>query len=81
MKGSQAPPIPRSLVRLGGRAIATYDVATFLNTRALDRGGWAAGPYAHDRKRKDRRVEIALAVAILATPSLLVVLLLKVLFP
>ena len=84
MKLPQVSPIPRSLVRLKGQAIATYDVVAFLDTRAKDLGGRAAAPVTPGPvcKREDQLADIAVAiVSILAVLGFTVVLSLKVLHP
>lgn len=67
-------------MRLSARTFATYDAAAFLDTRAPDLGSRAAVPYKSELVgTKDRqRVEIVVAiVAILATVSFIVLLVLK----
>lgn len=82
MKVRQVSPMPCSLVRVKGQAIATFDAVAFLNTRAQDLGGRtvpiARGPICN---RVEQRVEIAVAIAvILALLSLIVLVSLKHLY-
>jgi hypothetical protein len=82
MQASQVSAIPRTVVRLRGRAIATYDATAFLDTRAIDLGGRVTARYTRRPvlEAERRHVEIAVAiVTVLATLSLIVLLSLNVL--
>ena len=72
----QADPIPRSLMRLKGRAIATYDTAAFLDTRAQDLGGRVAGSAMCGSVYKEHQcLEVAVATLVsLVTLSAVVLL-------
>lgn len=84
MKVRQMSPTPCSLVHLKGRAIATYDVAAFLDARGHDLGGRVAAGAARGPvyKRENERAEIIVAfVVILASLSVIAYLLLELQHP
>jgi len=84
MKASQVSAIPRSMLRLKDRTIATYDTTAFLDTRAIDLGGRVTTRYTIDPglERRTRHVGIAAALfTILTTVSLIVLLALRVAYP
>ena len=82
MKVRQVSPIPGSLVRVKGHAVATDDAVAFLDTRAQDLGGRTAAARGPVCNRENQRVEIAVAIAIiLALLSVIVLLSLKQVYP
>ena len=80
MKARQASPIPRTLLCLKGKLIATYDAVAFLDNRAQDPGGRTGAQTT--RWREERRLGTAVAIAVILTAiSLIALLPLKLLYP